>query len=101
MKLERNIQKSRVRRLYYSQVYAGVDLSLMGKTVKMTAAEINNKGIRGYFTEGNKNYRCTVGKNKWNAKYNGTPLSEHLGREFDIIISQVNVTQDTLTVVLV
>lgn len=30
----------------------------------------------------------------------GTPLSEHLGREFDIIISQVNVTQDTLTVEL-
>ena len=100
LKLERNIQKSRVRRLYYSQVYAGVDVSLLGKKVKMTAAEINNKGIRGYFTEEKKNYRCTVGKSKWNAKYNGTPLSEHIGKEFEIIISQVNVTQDTLTVEL-
>ena len=101
LKLERNIQKSRVRRLYYSQEYANVDVSLSGKRVKMIAAEINNKGIRGYFAVGNKNYRCTIGKNKWNTKYNGIPLSDHLGKEFEIIISQVNTSQDTLTVELI
>ena len=100
LKLERNIQKSQVRRLYYSQEYASVDASLSGKRAKMIAAEINNKGIRGYFSVGNKNYRCTVGKNKWNTKYSGIPLSDHLGKEYEIIISQVNTSQDTLTVEL-
>lgn len=101
LKLQKNIQKSRVRREYYSLDYASVDNSLLMKPAKMMVAELNNKAIRGYFSVEGKNYRCSVGKNKWRAKYQGTPLSEHLGNYVDILITQVNTNQDTVTVDLV
>ena len=101
LKMQKNIQKSRVRREYYSLDYASVDSSLISKKVKMMAAELNNKGIRGYFSVGGNNYRCSIGKNKWMAKYPGIPLSEHLGENIDILITQVNTNQDTLTAELV
>lgn len=101
LQLADNIQKSNVRRLYYSQIYDTVDNSLTGNTAKMTAAELNNKGIRGYFSLGDKKYRCTVGKNKWHSKYPGTVLSSHLGKEFDIKITLVNEAQDSLKVELI
>lgn len=101
LKLADNIQKSNVRRLYYSQIYDSVDNSLTGCTAKMIAAELNNKGIRGYFSIGDKKYRCTVGKNKWNSKYPGVTLNSHLGKEFDIRITLVNEAQDSLTVELI
>ena len=101
LKLQKNIQKVRVRREYYSLEYASVDNFLIGKKTKMIAAELNNKGIRGYFSIGDKNYRCTISKNKWMAKYYNTKMSEHLGEQIDIMITQVNTNQDTLTAELV
>lgn len=101
LKLEKNNRKSKVRRTYYEQVYSSVDESLAGIKAKMTAAELNNKGIRGYFSINNKKYRCTIGKIKWTKKYPQTTLSEHLGKDFDIMITQVNCSQDSLIAELV
>ncbi|MCI6995404.1 MAG: AAA family ATPase [Eubacterium sp.] len=101
LRLADNIQKSNVRRLYYSQIYDLVDSSLVNTTAKMMAAELNNKGIRGYFSINDKKYKCTVGKSKWTSKYPGTSLSTHLGKEFEIRITLVNVAQGSLTVDLI
>lgn len=101
LKMEDNRRKSEVRRQFYSQVYSSVNDSLVGKTAKMKAAEPNNKGIRGFFAVGDEVYKCSVAKTKWAAKYPGVPLSNHLGKEFEIEITQVNLPQDSLTVELI
>ena len=98
LKIDDNRKKSEVRRQFYSLVYSSVDDSLVGQTAKMIAAEPNNKGIRGFFKIGNETYKCNIAKGKWAAKYPGVPLSNHLGKEFDVEITQVNLPQDSLTV---
>ena len=94
LKKEENIRKSNVRRRYYAMSFDNVSIELQGKKCVMVAAEQNNKGING------KNYTCTVGKNKWLQKYPGTPISTHVGKEFNVVISLVNETQNTLQIEL-
>lgn len=100
LKKEENIKKSQVRRKLYDIPYDNVDLELQGKRCIMTAAEQNRKGIKGFIFLDGKNYVCTVGKNKWIQKYPGVQLSTHLGKDFNIIIKEVNVPQNTLQIEL-
>ena len=83
-----------------TQTFDNVNIELQGKSCKMVAAEQNNKGIRGYISLDGKNYTCTVGKNKWLQKYPGTPISTHVGKEFNVIIALVNEIQNTLQIEL-
>ncbi|MCR5213933.1 MAG: hypothetical protein K6E10_05925, partial [Eubacterium sp.] len=66
---EENKRKVQVRHMFYTLQYSPVDPSLKGMTVKMTAAEPNRRGVRGYFNIGEKYYKCTIGKNRWNDKF--------------------------------
>lgn len=100
LKKAENIKKSDIRRRYYAMTFDNVSPQLQGILCKMTAAEQNNKGIKGFICLDGKNYTCTVGKNKWLQKYPGTPLGSHLGEEFDVTISNVNETQNTIQVEL-
>lgn len=100
LKKESNIKKSKVRRKYYSIVFDAVDSRLQGISCVMTTAEQNNKGIKGFICIDEKYYSCTVGKNKWFQKYPGTPLSSHVGKNYNVVISLVNETQNTLQVEL-
>lgn len=100
LKKEENIRKSNVRRRYYAMSFDNVSIELQGKKCVMVAAEQNNKGIKGYIFLDGKNYTCTVGKNKWLQKYPGTPISTHVGKEFNVVISLVNETQNTLQIEL-
>lgn len=100
LKKEENLRKSNVRRQYYAMSFDNVGIELQGKSCVMTAAEQNNKGIKGYISLDGKNYTCTVGKNKWLQKYPGTPISAHVGKEFNVIIALVNVAQNTLQIEL-
>jgi hypothetical protein len=96
LELEVNIKKSNARRTYYSLSYDNVRDDLQGRHCVFTAAEQTNKGIKGFISLDGKNYNCTIGKNKWLQRYPGTLLSEHVGGDFDIKISAVNVGQNTL-----
>ena len=98
LKRAENIKKSNIRRKYYSLSFDNVSVALQGKTCKMTAAEQNNKGIKGFISLDGKNYTCTVGKNKWIQKFPDVSLSSHLGEEFDVVITLVNETLNTLQI---
>ncbi len=100
LKKEENIKKSNVRRKYYAMTFDNVSAQLQGKSCIMTAAEQNNKGIKGFITIGGKNYTCTVGKNKWIQKYPGTRISSHVGNEYSVIIALVNEMQNSLQIEL-
>ncbi|MBD5554504.1 MAG: hypothetical protein HDQ95_03930, partial [Roseburia sp.] len=100
LKKKENIKKSNVRRKYYSLAFDNVSAELKGKDCVMTAAEQNNKGIKGFIYLDGKNYTCTIGKYKWIQKFPGTPLSTHIGKDFDVVIKQVNETQNTLQIEL-
>lgn len=100
LKKEENINKSNIRRRYYAMSFDNVSIKLQGKSCKMVAAEQNNKGINGYISLDSKNYSCTVGKRKWLQKYPGTPISTHVGKEFNVIIELVNEKQNTLQIKL-
>lgn len=101
LKKEENIRKSNVRRKYYSMSFDNVNIGLQGRSCVMTAAEQNNKGIKGFICLDGKNYTCTVGKNKWIKRYPGVPLSEHVGNNYNILIVLVNETQNTLQIELI
>lgn len=98
LKKEENKRKSDIRREYYTMSFDNVSTDLQGKKCKMTAAEQNNKGIKGFISIGGKNYTCTVGKNKWIKKYPGIALSAHIGNEYEVKIDVVNETQNTLQI---
>lgn len=98
LKKEENIQKFNVKRQYYDMSFDNVSTELEGKNCVMTAAEQNNKGIKGFICLDGKNYTCTVGKNKWIQKYPGTPLSKHLGKKYNVRIALVNETQNRLQI---
>lgn len=98
LKKEENIKKANIRRKYYSLVFDTVNAGLQGRNCVWTAAEQNNKGIKGFIYLDGKNYTCTVGKNKCFQKFPGTPLGAHIGEEFDVIITRVNEPQNTLQV---
>lgn len=100
LKKEENIRKSNIRRHYYSMSFDNVSVELEKRSCVMTAAEQNNKGIKGFICLDGKNYTCTVGKNKWIQKYPGTPLSTHVGNDYDVLIESVNKTQNTLQIQL-
>lgn len=100
LKKEENIRKSNARRQYYAMSFDNVSVALRGKRCIMTAAEQNNKGIKGFITLDGKNYTCTVGKNKWIQKYPGKPLSSHVGNEYAVTITIVNETQNTIQIEL-
>ena len=100
LKKEVNIRKSNVRRKYYAMTFDNVSVELQGKSCLMTAAEQNNKGIKGFITIDGKNYTCTVGKNKWLQKYPGTPINSHIGNEYSVMIALVNETQNSLQIEL-
>lgn len=101
LKLEENISKRKVRRQYYNNEYSTVDRSLIEKNVKMIAAEQNNRGIKGYFCIEGKYYKCTVGKEKWFAKYPNRDLNKHLSHKFDVRIVSVNTGQNIVNVDLI
>ena len=101
LKKEENIRKNNLKRLYYSMSFDNVDISLQGKNCIMKAAVQNNKGIKGIISLDGKNYNCTVGKNKFLKKYPATPLSAHIGNDFNVIISLVNEPQNSLQIDLV
>ena len=100
LKNEENIKKSNVRRRYYAMSFDNVSAELQGRNCVMTAAEQNNKGIKGFISLDGKNYNCTVGKNKWLQKYPGTPISTHVGNDYNVTITLVNETQNTLQIEL-
>ena len=101
LKLENNRKKAAVRLKYYSLDYSSVNNNLLYQTVIMTAADQNSKGIRGFFSFQNNNYKCIIKKSDWIRKYGDISLSKHLGNNFKIKVIQVNVPQDSLTVELV
>lgn len=80
--------------------FDNVNVGLQGKSCIMTAAEQNNKGIKGFISLDGKNYTCTIGKNKWIKKYPGTPISAHVGNDYNVTITLVNETQNTLQIEL-
>lgn len=98
LKKEENIKKSNIRRKFYSLSFDNVNIKLQGRKCKMTAAEQNNKGIKGFICLDGKNYSCTVGKNKWMKRFCDVPLNTHLGKDFDVTITSVNETQNTLQI---
>ena len=98
LKKEENIKKSNIRRKYYSLAFDNVGMELKGKICVMTAAEQNNKGIKGFICIDGKNYTCTMGKNKWIQKFPGKSLSSHIGKDFNVKIMTVNETQNTLQI---
>ena len=98
LKKEENIKKTNIRRKYYSMSFDNVGIELQGRHCVMTAAEQNNKGIKGFVSIDGKNYNCTVGKNKWVQKYPGVPLSGHVGKDYNIMITSVNVPQNAIQV---
>lgn len=97
LKLAENIKKAEARRRFYSLSYESVTQNLMGTTCIMTASEQNNKGIKGFITINDKHYMCSIGKNKWLAKYPTIALSSHIGNDYNVRISGVNESQNTLT----
>lgn len=101
LKKEENIKKVESRKKYYSMSFNHVEMKLKNQECVMTAAEQNNKGIKGFISLDSKNYNCTVGKRKWNDKYPGVPLSSHLGKEFNVKIEGINESQNTLQVELI
>ena len=90
LELAENIRKRDVRHTYYTQEYSVPEPFMENRTVYMTAAEQDSKGIKGFFSIAGNNYKCTVGKNKWIIKYPNVPLSTHLGKEYEMKIVQVN-----------
>lgn len=90
LKLEDNIRKAEARKTYYDLVYSDADEQFISEKVMFTAADQNNKGIVGFFNLQGKNYKCTLGKNKWKTKYDNIPLSKHLGKEFKIKLVGIN-----------
>lgn len=100
LKKEENIRKSNIRRQYYDMSFANVSAELQGKRCIMTAAEQNNKGIKGFITLDGKNYTCTVRKDKWIQKYPGMPLSSHIGNEYNVTVTVVNEAQNTIQIEL-
>lgn len=100
LKKEDNVRKTNVRRQYYAMSFDNVNSELQDKSCIMTAAEQNNKGIKGFISINGKNYTCMVGKNKWIKKYPGKPLSSHLGNKYNIKITFVNEAQNTLQIEL-
>jgi hypothetical protein len=100
VKLEVNKKKLEVRRKYYSLPRDIVGNELKDRTCVMTAAEQTNKMIKGFISLDGKNYICSVKKEKWEQKYPDTPLSSHLGKEFNVWIESVNIPQNTLQIQL-
>lgn len=101
LKKEENIQRSEIRRKYYTLSFETPGIHLFRKRCKMIAAEQNNRGIKGYICVDDKYYQCTVGKNKWSQKYPGISFGKHLGKEFDILVVGINEGQNTVQVELV
>ena len=99
-KKEENILRRDIRKKYYSMVYDNVDETIVGKVCEVTAAEQTSKSIRGFCTIDGKTYSCSIGKAKWSRKFPNNSLRDHLGKKFNIRITSVNISQNTIQVEL-
>ncbi|MBO4532005.1 MAG: ATP-binding protein [Paludibacteraceae bacterium] len=89
LRLESNKIKSSVRRQYYANEYSRPSPVMIGQTVKMVAAELNNRGIRGFSKYNANMFKCSIDWNRWEVKFPGVQLHEHLGKEFDVRLNGI------------
>jgi Archaeal ATPase. len=89
LRLENNIIKANVRRQYYANDYSRPSSAMIGQTVKMIAAELNNRGIRGFFKINADLYKCSIDRNRWEVKFPEVQLHQHLGKEFDVRLNKI------------
>ena len=73
---------------------------MLNKQVTFTAADVDNKAVKGYYTYNGKEYRGSIGKTKWTQKYPGIPFSNHLAKSFQVKIDKVNLNYNTVSLVL-